>query len=161
MVPTEHRDRIMELAHDEGGHAANRKTNLMVQLNFWWPRVRRDIAKYVSSCAFCQGKRRVTVYDRTPIVAVRRPATSFEMLKCDVLGPLPIKSSKGHEYILGVIDVTTRWLELIPIKRVTSQEIVEGLKSVFDRFGRPKILFGDNASYFTSNLCTVQRCTTC
>ena len=94
------------------------------------------------------------IYDRTPIVAVRRLATSFKMLKCDVLGPLPIKSSKGHEYILGVIDITTRWLELIPIKRVTSQEIVEGLKSVFDRFGRPKILFGDNASYFTSNLCT-------
>ena len=36
---------------------------------------------------------------------------------------------------------------------MTSQEIVDGLKSVFDRFGRPKILFGDNAHYFTSKLC--------
>ena len=58
VVPTEYRKRIMELAHDEGGHAAGRKTNLMVQMNFWWPRVRRDIANYVSSCAFCQSKRR-------------------------------------------------------------------------------------------------------
>ena len=67
----------MELAHDEGGHAAGQKTNLIVQMNFWWPRVRRDIANYVSSCAFYQSKRRVTVYDRTPIVAVPRPGTSF------------------------------------------------------------------------------------
>ena len=50
----------------------------------------------------------------------------------DVLGPLPVKSSRGHEYILEVIYVTTRWLELIPIKKVTSQEIVDGLSSVFD-----------------------------
>ena len=80
----------------------------------------------------------MTVYDRTPIVAVPRPATSFEVMKCDVLGPLPVKSSRGHEYILGEIDVTTRCLELIPIKKVTSQEIVDGLRSVFDRFGRVK-----------------------
>ena len=35
VVPAEYLKRIMELAHDEGGHAAGRKTNLMVQMNFW------------------------------------------------------------------------------------------------------------------------------
>ena len=49
--------------------------------------------------------------------------------------------------------MSTRWLEFIPIKRVTSQEILTGLKSIFDRFGRCKVLFADNASYFTSTLC--------
>ena len=44
-------------------------------------------------------------------------------------------------------------MELIPIEKVTSQEIVDGLCSVFDRFGRVKILFADNATYFTSKLC--------
>ena len=136
VVPVEHRERVMKLAHDESGHTAQRRTNLIVQMNFWWPRVRRDIARYVESCDFCQRKRRVTVYDRTPIVSVPRPAHSFEVMKCDILGPFPDKSSRGHEYILGVIDVSTRWLELIPIKRVTSQEVLDGLRSVFDRYGR-------------------------
>ena len=76
------------------------------------------------------------MYDRIPIVSVPRPAHSFEVMKCDILGPFPDKSSRGHEYILGVIDVSTRWLELIPIKRVTSQEVLDGLRSVFDRYGR-------------------------
>jgi hypothetical protein len=153
VVPTVYRERVMKLGHEETGHVAQRRTNLIVQLNFWWPRCRRDIAKYVASCDFCQKKRRVTVFDRTPIVAVPRPAHSFEVMKCDILGPFPEKSSKGHEYILGVIDVSTRWLELVPIKRVTSQEVLDGLRSVFDRYGRPLVLYGDNAKYFVSKLC--------
>ena len=107
---------------------------------------------YVDSCESCQGRVRITVHDRTPIVAVHRPAKSFDMLKCDILGPIEPKSSRGHTYVLGCIDVTTRWLELIPVKNVTSQEIIDGLQSVFNRFGRPSILFTDNASYFTSKL---------
>ena len=152
VVPTGSRNRILQLAHDEGGHSASRRTNLMIQYNFWWPRVRRDVKAYVQSCVTCQGRARITVHDRTPIVAVQRPAKSFEMLKCDILGPIEPKSTRGHAYVLGCVDVTTRWLELIAIKNVTSQEIISGLKSVFDRFGRPKILFTDNASYFTSKL---------
>ena len=93
------------------------------------------------------------MYDRTPIVSVPRPAHSFEVMKCDILGPFPDKSSRGHEYILGVIDVSTRWLELIPIKRVTSQEVLEGVRSVFDRYGF-RFLYADNAQYFVSKLCT-------
>ena len=64
------------------------------------------------------------MYDRTPIVSVPRLAHSFEVMKCDILGRFPDKSSRDHEYILGVIDVSTRWLELIPIKRVTSPEVL-------------------------------------
>jgi hypothetical protein len=41
-------------------------------------------------------------------VSLPRPAHSFEVMKCDILEPFPIKSSRGHEYILGVIDVSTR-----------------------------------------------------
>ena len=55
-----HRERVIKLAHDENGHPAQRRTSLGVQMNFWWPRVRRDVARYVKSCDFCQRKRRVT-----------------------------------------------------------------------------------------------------
>ena len=89
----------MKLAHDENGHVAQRRANLIVQMNFWWPRVRREVARYVESCEFCQRKRRQTVHDRTPITCVRRSAHSFEVMKCDILGPFPDKSSRGHEYI--------------------------------------------------------------
>ena len=51
--------------------------------------------------SFCQGKQRVTVYDRTPIVAVPRPATSFEVLKCDILGPLPINPQEDMNTFWG------------------------------------------------------------
>ena len=85
VVPVEPRERVMKLAHDVSGHTAQRRTNLIIQMNFWWPRVRRDIARYVESCVVCQRKRRVTVYDRIPIVSAPRPAHSFEVMKCDIL----------------------------------------------------------------------------
>ena len=37
---------------------------------------------------------------------------------------------------------------------MTSQEVLGGLRSVFDRYGPCRVLYADNAQYFVSKLCS-------
>jgi len=115
VLPESKRKQVIQLAHDSiwGGHFAFKKTLQRIQTTFYWPTMRQDIAKYTKSCKECQLKRRITVNDRVPITAVMRPPSFGDTLSIDVIGPLEPPSSKGHKYVLCVIDQTTkgqRWL---------------------------------------------------
>ena len=46
----------------------------------------------------------------------------------DVVGPLP-KSSKGQMYILDATDYFSRWAEIVPLKEVNKENVVDFIKS--------------------------------
>jgi hypothetical protein len=60
-------------------------------------------------------------------------------------------SSKGHQYILAIKDYFTKWLEVIPMKSVTSKDVVNFIKEdVIHRFGIPQTIMTDGGSVFIS-----------
>ena len=75
----------------------------------------------------------------------------------DIVGPLP--SSKGHSYLLTIIDRFSRWLEAIPLKDCTTSTIVDAfLYNWLARFGVPVSITTDRGSVFESHLfrCVLQ-----
>ena len=78
----------------------------------------------------------------------------WERVSIDITGPHP-KSSRGHEYILTLIDHFTKWGEAFPIRNHTAPTVVKQLVSqVFTRFGCPKQLLSDQGPEFDSVLMT-------
>jgi hypothetical protein len=56
----------------------------------------------------------------------------------DMIGKINPPSSKGHQYILAITDCFTKWVETIPMKLVTSKDVVNFIKEhVIHRFGIP------------------------
>jgi hypothetical protein len=56
----------------------------------------------------------------------------------DMIGKINPPPSKGHQYILGITDYFTKWVEAIPMKSVTSKGVVNFIKEhVIHRFGIP------------------------
>jgi len=47
---------VIRLHHDTpvGGHGGQWKTTELVTRNFWWPRVTREVKRYVEGCDACQ-----------------------------------------------------------------------------------------------------------
>ena len=66
-------------------------------------------------------------------------------------GPLP-KAKGGYEFLLTYIDVGSRWPEAIPLKKATTQTVINALKTIFSRNGYPRIFVTDNGSQFTSRM---------
>ena len=60
------------------------------------------------------------------------PVTSqpFEKVVLDVIGLLP-KTRNGNQYLLTVMDVTTRYPEAFPLKIVTSKALLKPLLHFF------------------------------
>ena len=58
--------------------------------------------------------------------------------------------SRTYVSTLVVIDSHTKWLEVFPVKAVTSFHTVEKLRMLFSSFGLPHKIVSDNGSVFTS-----------
>ena len=155
VLPKEKRKEILELSHDstyQGGHLAYKKTLDRVKTHFWWPKMAKEIKEYTGSCNHCQLSRRVTTYDRVPISAVLRPPAFADILSLDLIGPITPSSSRGHKYILSIVDHATRWSEAVCLKTATAKETCDALLPIFARIGLPHALVSDNGSNFVSEL---------
>jgi hypothetical protein len=63
---------------------------------------------------------------------------AIQRLGMDMIGKINPPSSKGHQYILAITDCFTKWVETIPMKLVTSKDVVNFIKEhVIHRFGIP------------------------
>jgi len=52
----------------------------------------------------------------------------FSQCGLDVVGPINLKSSKGHIYIRTAMDYFTKWPEAVALKRAYSEEVIKFLK---------------------------------
>jgi transposase InsO family protein len=69
----------------------------------------------------------------------------------DMIGKINPLSSKGHQYILAITDNVTKLVEAIPMKSVTSKDVVNFMKEhVIHRFGIPQTITTDGGSVFIS-----------
>ena len=81
----------MKLAHEiYAGHLWAKKTKERIKLSFTWPMIASDVQQTCKSCYQCQKTRRVTVYDRVPVMPTSRGDVPFDLIvmdkikKCDV-----------------------------------------------------------------------------
>jgi transposase InsO family protein len=69
----------------------------------------------------------------------------------DMIGKINHPSSKGHQYILAIMDYFTKRVEAIPMKSVTSKDVINFIKEhVIHRFGIPHTITTDGGSVFIS-----------
>jgi transposase InsO family protein len=72
-------------------------------------------------------------------------------LDMDMIGKINPPSSKGHQYILAIMDYFTKWVEAVPMKLVTSNDVISFVKEhVIHRFGIPQTITTDGGSVFIS-----------
>jgi len=69
----------------------------------------------------------------------------------DLIGQIYPPSSKGHKFILVATDYFTKWVEAIPLKKVTSANMIDFVKEhIVYRFGIPQTITTDQGTMFTS-----------
>jgi len=102
----------------------------------------RDIvSNYVKLCDICHRRKRVTKLDRVPISPIVRPNVPYDTIHVDVLGEVPVTSSRGHKYILVVIYACTRYADCVPVNALTTKETCQGLLTLFHKYGICQTLF--------------------
>ena len=148
------RQEVMSLAHElpVSGHLGVNKTYHKVMSHFFWPRMKRDVAKFCKTCHICQlvGKpnKPIPVAPLKPIPACGEP---FSEVIIDCVGPLP-KTKTGNKYLLTIMCKATRFPEAVPLRNIKAPKIVDSLIKFFTFVGLPRSVQSDQGSNFMSGL---------
>nr|GEV45017.1 hypothetical protein [Tanacetum cinerariifolium] len=73
----------------------------------------------------------------------------FTKMPSNFMGPF--SNSKGNEYILVVVDYLSKWVEAKALPTNDARVVVKFLKSLFSRFGTPKVIISDRGTHFCND----------
>jgi len=152
VVPNQLKRNVLELYHDSKGHPGISRTKDTIILKYWWRNIAKDVDQYARSCKACARRKSKGAQAAVPIQAYEGPTTPWARTHMDLTGPVTT-STKGNKYILVVKDALTRYVETVPLKTNTSEEVAEALiREVICRHGAFGRLISDNGREFDNKL---------
>lgn len=145
-------NKFMHLLHSslEGGHSGVDKTLYRVRRNFFWPRLKRSMKKFVPRCDNCQ---RVKVEQSLPsglLQPLLVPEKPWLDISIDFIKDMSI--SKGHAMIWMIIDRLTKYSHFVSFAHPYSAKPIAQLflQHIFRLHGFPQTIVSDRDSMFTS-----------
>lgn len=153
VIPKALRPMLLKYHHTSilGGHLGTNKTYRKMAQQFYWPNLRNDVSHYVQVCEECQ----LAKPPRNIHIGMQasQPATRpWETIHIDYVGPL-IRSSQGNIGLLSIIDTFSKFVFLLPVKKIIAELTVFLLvHNIFSLFGPPQFIVSDNHSVFVSKL---------
>jgi len=136
----------------EGGHLGISKTYKKMKSRVYIPKLHSILVDYIRTCKVCQ---RVNYDNRKPAGIMSSPEVTapWSTVHLDLMGPYTKSNPGNYHYIFVVVDYFSKWVEIFPLRQATTKSMVKFLHSdIICRYGAPKSILTDNASYFTSKL---------
>jgi len=151
VLPTSmHHNIIRKKTHDNG-HFGVKKMSENIQNEYYIPKLREKIEKYISCCVPCilaekkRGKKEGDEFMLIPKGDV--PLSTYHV---DHLGPITM-TSKLYKHLFVVVDGFSKFVWIYPTKTTNTKEVLEKLQSQQKVFGNPCRIISDRGSAFTSD----------
>ena len=148
VIPKKLRENLVNGAHTTLGHVGTNKLYIFLKDMVYWPNMSMDIRRNVEGCIACC-KRKICKTrrgDKLPITA----NVPFQKLAIDITGPFP-PTKDGNKYILGMIDIFSRYTILVALRSIDSKHVVDAIKRYWiSVFGPPFSIHSDRGACFES-----------
>jgi transposase InsO family protein len=137
---------VMAEIHDsltESMHSGHAKTYNRVATTYYWPKMSRDIKRYVSTCDICQKAKPRCHAPAGLLQPIPIPSQPFEVVSMDFILELPL--SNGFDNILVIVDKLTKYGIFIPTTTNVTEVETSALffKHVISKFGIPRQVISD------------------
>jgi len=146
VVPYPLRQLITRTAHEQGHNGANR-TYQFLRRNFYWPRMKKTIAKCLQTCVTCLQANRQPM--RLQDVHSEVPKIPMDFICMDLIGNFPMTTS-GHCYALTAIDMLTSYVWAVPLPDKRADSIVQAFLTHIYPYGMPRKILTDNGTEFVN-----------
>lgn len=146
VIPKSLQTEIIRTAH-EPGHFGAKKTESLINKNYFIPKVRKKVEEYIASCVSCilgnrkQGKQEGLL---NPIPKQSVPLDTYHLDHC---GPFQ-STKKNYRYILLMIDAFTKFTWIFPTKSLSAKEVLDKLRLNQVIFGNPRKIITDRGGAF-------------
>lgn len=112
--------------------------------------MKADVREYCDTCQVCQLRRPALAKSRVLIALARRPDYPFQVVSVDLIRPRKLPASKGHHYMLVLVDQHTRWLETVCLTSLSAGSTCDTLLEIFHHTGIPEVIASVQGTNFTS-----------
>ena len=142
----------MKACHDTpaAGHGGRSKTLELLRREYYWPQMRKDVARYVKNCHTCSRSKASRLGPYGVLKALPVPLRRWTDWSLDFVTGLPL--SNGYDCILVVVDRLTKMRHFIPtsvtLDALGTAELL--IKYVVKLHGLPDSLVSDRGPQFAA-----------
>ena len=149
VVPQDYRRHVFDVLHSIS-HTGQKATVKLISQKFVWHGLKKQVGQWSKECLSWQ-RSKVHTHIKATLQNFTVPEKRFSHIHVDLVGPL--QPSAGYTHLLTIVDRTTRWPEVIPLRETTSVECARALIGGWiSRFGIPIDITSDRGPQFTSAL---------
>ncbi|CAI5799358.1 retrotransposon 1, partial [Podarcis lilfordi] len=146
------RAEVLRMTHDASaaGHFGRYRMTHLVSLEFWWPHLKADVARYVASCDVCRWAKGPTERPPGLLQPLPVPPHPWHTVSLDFVVDLP--PSRGCTCLLVFSDHFTKMVNCAPCPSVPKAKETTQLylQHVFRLHGLPERVVSDRGVQFTS-----------
>lgn len=141
VIPENLREHLLQLGHE--GHPGMNKMKSKLRSRFWYPRMDKEIEKFVDKCIAC--KLVSLPNPPNPMQRTELPDGAWQYLGIDLFGPLP-----SGEQLLVIVDYYSRFFEVKILTKTETKHVTAAMTEIFARLGLPEKIISDNGHQFRS-----------
>ena len=150
-IPNDQIQRYIKYFHcDLGHHEGVYRTVCRLKKFVYFPKLRKMISKYISSCHICKSAK--PDYTRKNPLGEYPPCSKpFQRVHSDIIGPLP-NAPGNFKYILVIQDAFSHLIIAEGLTKKDSNRVVNIFKDkLISKYSIPEMIVCDSGSEFTSN----------
>ncbi|KAA0033770.1 uncharacterized protein E5676_scaffold1428G00880 [Cucumis melo var. makuwa] len=136
-----------------GAHQSGPKLQCQLRrMGYYWPKMIQDSINYAKMCEACQYHANF-IYQPPEPLHLTMASWSFEAWGLNLVGPITLKSSAGHSYILTAIDYFSKWAEVIPLRKAKKENVANFIRThIIHRYGIPHRIVIDNGRQLSNSM---------
>lgn len=131
-----------------GHHGVERTTTSLLSA-FFWPRMAKDIRKWVKECDTCQRAKPTNGPSYGLAQSHDIPTLPWQQVSMDLITDLPV--SNGCDSVLVVVDYATKWVEALPCRKgIDARGTAKLFLNIISQHGLPTSITSDRDPRFTA-----------
>ena len=147
--------RLIRYYHQKFHHSGSDYTLFHLRHNFWLMGGKREVNSALQQCVICKRwNAKTSSQIMAPLPADRvRKSRPFERIGIDFTGPFTVRDEQGNQektWVCLYVCLVTRALHTEVVPNLTTEQFLLTFRRLVARFGRPAVMWSDNARTFTA-----------